>query len=99
MDSENPVKRRRIQRSPSPPTFEDESYVPYVSVAQRRREKLAKLSSWTGAKKDPRDQQREQEELEDEAKEEEKRREKLRKERTLLMEAQDVHSRKAEEGV
>ncbi|KAJ3998059.1 P-loop containing nucleoside triphosphate hydrolase protein [Lentinula boryana] len=103
MDSDNPVKRRRVQRSPSPPTYnleeDDNSYVPYVPVAQRRQEKLAKLSSWGGAKNGVRDKQRQQEdeELEDEAKEEEKRREKARKERTLLMEAQDVHSRKAAE--
>ncbi|KAJ4488289.1 P-loop containing nucleoside triphosphate hydrolase protein [Lentinula aciculospora] len=100
MDSPNPVKRRRIQRSPSPPTYkleEDDSYVPYVPVAKRRQEKLAKLSSLGGAKNGLGDKQEVQEVLEDEAKEEEKRREKARKERTLLMEAQDVHSRKAAE--
>ncbi|KAJ3937402.1 MAG: P-loop containing nucleoside triphosphate hydrolase protein [Lentinula lateritia] len=101
MNSANPVNRRRIQRSRSPPTYklgdDDDTYVPYVPVAQRRQEKLAKLSSWGRAKNGAQDTQREQEELEDEAKEEEKRREKARKERTLLMEAQDVHSRKAAE--
>ncbi|KAJ3881518.1 P-loop containing nucleoside triphosphate hydrolase protein [Lentinula edodes] len=101
MDSDNSVNRRRIQRSHSPPTYkledDDDTYVPYVPVAQRRQEKLAKLSSWGRAKNSAQDTQREQEELEDEAKEEEKRREKARKERTLLMEAQDVHSRKAAE--
>ncbi|KAH7877781.1 P-loop containing nucleoside triphosphate hydrolase protein [Lentinula edodes] len=101
MDSDNSVNRRRIQRSHSPPTYkledDDDTYVPYVPVAQRRQEKLAKLSSWGRAKNGAQDTQRAQEELEDEAKEEEKRREKARKERTLLMEAQDVHSRKAAE--
>ncbi|KAJ4480433.1 P-loop containing nucleoside triphosphate hydrolase protein [Lentinula edodes] len=101
MDSDNPVNRRRIRRSHSPPTYkledDDDAYVPYVPVAQRRQEKLAKLSSWGRAKNGAQDTRREQEELEDEAKEEEKRREKARKERTLLMEAQDVHSRKAAE--
>jgi ATP-dependent RNA helicase DDX41 len=38
------------------------------------------------------------EERKDEEEEEAKRKEKARKERTLLMEAQDVHLKKAEEG-
>ncbi|KAF9070331.1 P-loop containing nucleoside triphosphate hydrolase protein [Rhodocollybia butyracea] len=101
MTSENPTKRRRVQRSPSPPLYnlddETDDYVPYVPVSQRRQEKLTKLSSLGGTTKGTRDKQREQEEIEDEAKEEERRKERARKERTLLMEAQDVHSRKAEE--
>ncbi|KAH7927700.1 P-loop containing nucleoside triphosphate hydrolase protein [Leucogyrophana mollusca] len=99
---ESTPKRRRIQRSPSP-TYnlddEDSSYEPYVPVAQRREAKLAKLSSW-GNNTDKDKAKKQLEELlerEDEEREEERRREKARKERTLLMEAQDVHSRKAAE--
>lgn len=102
MDTQPDSKRRRVERSPLP-TFklddEDDTYEPYIPVAQRRQAKLAKLTSW-GANSDKertRRQQREQEEREDEANEEEARRETLRKERTLLMEAQEVHSKKAAE--
>jgi ATP-dependent RNA helicase DDX41 len=97
-------KRRRVERSPSP-TYklddEDDSYEPYVSVSQRRKEKLAKLSSWAAPteKQKAKKQQEELEEREDAEKEEERRKERARKERTLLMEAQEVHSRKATEGV
>ncbi|KAH9857765.1 DEAD-domain-containing protein [Lenzites betulinus] len=95
-------KRARIQRSPSP-VFklddEDDSYEPYVPVAQRRQAKLAKLTSWgANAEKDKAKQLlEEQEEKDDEEREEERRREKARKERTLLMEAQEVHDRRATE--
>lgn len=97
------TKRRRVQRSPTPEyklDDDDDSYVPYVPVAQRRQAKLAKLTSWgANADKDKaKQQQQEQDEKEDEEREEELRREKARKERTLLMEAQEVHSRKAVEG-
>ncbi|KAG1883098.1 P-loop containing nucleoside triphosphate hydrolase protein [Suillus subluteus] len=94
-------KRRRISRSPSP-TYkfdDDDDYVPYVPVAQRREAKLAKLSSLntvsdrTKAKK----QLEELLEREDAEREEERQREKTRKERPLLMEAQEVHERKAAE--
>ncbi|SJL05354.1 probable DEAD-box ATP-dependent RNA helicase 35 [Armillaria ostoyae] len=102
MDAQPGSKRRRVERSPSP-TYrldgEDDTYEPYIPVAQRRQAKLAKLTSW-GANSDKertKRQQREQEEREDEANEEEARRERLRKERTLLMEAQEVHSQKAAE--
>ncbi|KAF8078202.1 P-loop containing nucleoside triphosphate hydrolase protein [Lyophyllum atratum] len=94
-------KRRRFQRSPSPAyklDDEDDSYDPYIPVAQRRQEKLAKLTSW-GANADQRarKQQEEIDEREDAQREEELRREKARMERTLLMEAQEVHSKKAAE--
>ncbi|KAI0822665.1 DEAD-domain-containing protein [Trametes gibbosa] len=95
-------KRARIQRSPSP-VFklddEDDSYEPYVPVAQRRQAKLAKLTSWgANAEKDKAKQLlEEQEDKDDEEREEERRREKARKERTLLMEAQEVHDRRATE--
>ncbi|KAF9051136.1 P-loop containing nucleoside triphosphate hydrolase protein [Hymenopellis radicata] len=100
-DSPQPpiAKRRRVQRSPSP-TYrlddEGDDYQPYIPVAQRRQAKLAKLASLgTAAEKDRARQQREQQEREEEANEEEARRERLRRERTLLMEAQEVHSKKA----
>ncbi|KAF7338572.1 DEAD-box ATP-dependent RNA helicase 35 [Mycena venus] len=102
MQSQPSSKRRRVERSPSP-TYklddEDDSYEPYVSVAQRRQQKLAKLSSLgaSSEKQRAKKQQEEQEEREDAEKEEERRKERARKERTLLMEAQEVHSRKAAE--
>jgi len=87
------MKRRPVQRSPSP-SFkldnEDDSYEPYVPVAQRRRQKLAKL--YTEKQQDDLDDN------EDVQKEEELRKQKARMERTLLMEAQEVHSKKAVEG-
>ncbi|KAK0506438.1 P-loop containing nucleoside triphosphate hydrolase protein [Armillaria luteobubalina] len=102
MDTQPVSKRRRVERSPSP-TYkldgEDDTYEPYIPVAQRRQAKLAKLTS-LGANSDKertKRQQREQQEREDEANEEEAHRERLRKERTLLMEAQEVHSQKAAE--
>ncbi|KAI0710416.1 P-loop containing nucleoside triphosphate hydrolase protein [Cerioporus squamosus] len=100
--SEPAYKRPRIQRSPSPVyklDDEDDSYEPYVPVAQRRQAKLAKLTSWgANTEKDKAKRlQEEQEERDDEEREEERRREKARKERTLLMEAQEVHTRKAAE--
>ena len=83
---ESAAKRRRLQRSPTPEyklDDEDDNYVPYVPVAQRRQAKLAKLTS-RGANTDQdqaKRQQEEQEEKEDEEREEERRREKARKER------------------
>ncbi|KAI0798122.1 P-loop containing nucleoside triphosphate hydrolase protein [Abortiporus biennis] len=99
---ESAPKRRRIERSPSP-TYnideESENFQPYIPVAQRRQAKLAKLTSW-GANSNKDKEKRlkqEQEEKEDEEREEERRKEKARKERTLLMEAQEVHTKKAAE--
>lgn len=89
------MKRRQIQRSPSPSLKldnEDDSYEPYVPVAQRRRQKLAKMYI-------QKKQQDDLEDNEDAQKEEELRKEKTRMERTLLMEAQEVHSKKAVEGM
>ena len=98
-------KRRRIQRSPSPPTYkldgDDDTYEPYVPVAQRRQAKLAKLSalsSTSDAREKAKNQLEELLEKEDAEREEERRREGARKERTLLVEAQEVHSRRAAEG-
>lgn len=101
---ESTTKRRRIQRSPSPSyklEDTDDTYEPYIPVAQRRQEKLAKLSSWghPSEKAHKKSQQDDQDEREDALKEEELRREKARKERTLLMEAQEVHSKRANEGM
>jgi ATP-dependent RNA helicase DDX41 len=100
---ESAPKRRRLQRSQSP-TYklddQDDSYEPYVPVAKRRDAKLAKLTSWgTDLEKEKAKKQLDElEERKDEEEEEATRKEKARKERTLLMEAQDVHSKKAEEG-
>jgi ATP-dependent RNA helicase DDX41 len=79
----------------------DDEYEPYVPVAQRRQAKLAKLSAWGSSTS--RDRVREargaEEEREDEEQEEERRREKVRRGRALLVEAQEVHSKKVSEGV
>ena len=98
-------RRRLLQRSPSPQyrldDEENDEYEPYVPVAQRRQEKLAKLSSWvkTSDKHGPASTSEDRtDQLQDED-EEEIRREKLRKDRTLLAEAQEVHLKKAAEGM
>jgi ATP-dependent RNA helicase DDX41 len=102
--AESDRKRRRIQRSSSP-TYnlddQEEGDEPYVPVSQRREQKLAKLSSWgvSAHKARAKKLQDEQDELDDAQREEERQREKYRKERTLLMEAQEVHIKKAAEGV
>jgi ATP-dependent RNA helicase DDX41 len=96
------VKRRRIQRSPSPSLkLDDEgTYEPYVPVAQRRQAKLAKLSALGTSSRDKSQEAREAEdERENEEQEEERRREKVRRGRALLVEAQEVHSKKASEGM
>ncbi|KIJ99561.1 hypothetical protein K443DRAFT_102004 [Laccaria amethystina LaAM-08-1] len=94
-------KRPRV-RSPSP-TYnldnDDDSYEPYIPVAQRRQEKLAKLSTLgvNPNKNRAKEHTEELDEQEDALKEEEMRREMVRKERTLLIEAQEVHLKKAAE--
>lgn len=102
---ESTTKRRRIERSPSPKykldDEADDNYEPYIPVAQRRQAKLTKLTS-RGAGADREQalrEQQEQDEREDALREEERLREKARKERTLLQEAQEVHSKKAADGV
>ncbi|KIL00639.1 hypothetical protein PAXRUDRAFT_821429 [Paxillus rubicundulus Ve08.2h10] len=102
--SESVQKRRRIQRSSPPPVYildgENDTYEPYIPVAQRREAKLAKLSALSVSSDLRAKAKKELEELlekEDVQREEERRREKARKERTLLVEAQEVHSRKAAE--
>lgn len=102
---ESSHKTRRLQQSSRSPQYklddeENEDYEPYVPIAQRRQEKLAKLSSWTKSSKKngPTSASEDRDELQDED-EEEIRRERLRKDRTLLAEAQEVHLKKAAEGV
>ena len=93
----------RRTRSPSP-TYklddEDDTYEPYIPVAQRRQERLAKLSSlgFNSTKKVAKRLQEEQQEREDAQQEEEIKKEKARKERLLLVEAQEVQKKKATEG-
>ncbi|KAI0282597.1 DEAD-box protein abstrakt [Russula aff. rugulosa BPL654] len=94
-------KRRRVQRSPSPQLRieSDDNYEPYIPVSQRRQAKLAKLSAWGSSttRDDAKEARRVEEEREDEEQEEERRREKVRRGRALLVEAQEVHSKKASE--
>ncbi|KAI9434021.1 P-loop containing nucleoside triphosphate hydrolase protein [Lactarius indigo] len=100
MSAETSVKRRRIQRTPSPEyKLDDDNYEPYVPVAQRRQAKLAKLSALgSSSGRDKSQEAREAEdERENEEQEEERRREKVRRGRALLVEAQEVHSKKASE--
>ena len=95
--------KRRGVRSPSPVYNLDDqdNYEPYVPIAKRRQDKIAKLSSWgiNAGKPKTKKQQEEADEREDALKEEELRREKARKERTLLIEAQEVHLQKAAQGL
>jgi ATP-dependent RNA helicase DDX41 len=101
-ERETTAKRRRIQRSPSPRYKLDDGddYEPYVPVAQRRQAKLAKLSALgtSTARDDINEARKAEDEREDEEQEEERRREKVRRNRALLVEAQEVHSKKASEG-
>jgi ATP-dependent RNA helicase DDX41 len=99
-----PPKPGHTKRVPSHDEYnldaQDEHYEPYVSIAQRRQAKLAKFSSRgvDSGRERAKKQLEELEEHEDAEKEEENRRERARKERTLLMEAEEVHTRKAIEG-
>ncbi|PPQ85043.1 hypothetical protein CVT26_007699, partial [Gymnopilus dilepis] len=90
---------RRRTSSPEYKIEDDDSYEPYIPVAQRRQQKLAKLSS-LGITTDPskgRNIQENQDDREDAQREEEIKRERARKERTLLLEAQEVLQKKAAE--
>lgn len=96
-------KRRRIDTQEEiGPDDEDDDYVPYVPVAQRRQQKLAQLASrgqtQSAAVLRARREQEELEAREDEDEEEVRQRERLRKEHTLLEAAQEVMKRRAEEG-
>lgn len=78
---------------------DDEDYVPYVPVQQRRQQKLAKFVSSTSSAGTKRKlEEATAQDEQDVVDEEEARRERVRKERTLLVEAQEVHQRKAIQG-
>lgn len=99
-DNEPQFKRRKVERSPSPVyklDDEDDTYEPYIPVARRRQEKLNLLASRGLNRELLRKQQ--EEHTQEELKEEERRKERERREKTLLVEAQEVHSRKAAEGM
>jgi len=100
MSDHEPTIKRRVP-SPQYRIEGDDDYEPYIPVAQRRQAKLAKLSAWGSSttRDDTREARRVEEEREDEEQEEERRREKVRMGRALLVEAQEVHSKKASEGV
>lgn len=107
--SSSSPKRRRIARDGDQEEVlklddQEDDYVPYVPVAQRRQAKLAQfasrgITSDAARKKKEEDEEAEREAAKvDEEREEERRRERARKERTLLQEAQEVHKQKAQEG-
>ncbi|THH05977.1 hypothetical protein EW145_g4402 [Phellinidium pouzarii] len=93
-------KRRHLDRSP-PPDYKlddttDGAYEPYIPVAQRRQAKLAAIASRGLDRKKAADQLLEADQA-DRDEEEGRQRERDRKERTLLLEAQEVHRKKAVE--
>jgi len=103
--SASPTKRRHPDEQADESVYkldeEDDNYVPYVPVKQRKQQRLEQLASRGGAEGNSQEEKRkkqDQEENEDEELEEVKRREKVRKERTLLLEAQEVKAKKALEG-
>lgn len=104
--SESATKRRKINDRPPSPVYrlddeENDDYVPYVPVAQRRQQKLAALSSHLtsdSARQRARSHDSPAAE-EDEDEVEVRRRDKERRERTLLTEAQEVHRRQAADGM
>ncbi|KAH8833496.1 P-loop containing nucleoside triphosphate hydrolase protein [Flagelloscypha sp. PMI_526] len=98
--------RRQIERSPSPryklDDEEEEEYEPYIPVAQREQAKLARLNAWTSKPEAPKKSSEQEarealEERQEREREEDAQREKQRKERILLLEAQEVKSKKAAE--
>ena len=97
-----PSKRRRRSRSPSPvyklDDENDDDYAPYIPVAQRKQAKLAAIASLTHNDK-RHDTEKDMAQEVDEIDEEDRAREKDRKQRTLLLEAQEVHRKKALEGL
>lgn len=106
--SDNPAhKRRRVQRPAMPSADEykldddDPNYEPYIPIAQRRQAKLARLTELgvsTDQRRHKESEQAQQEEQEDAEREQEREKERLRREKTLLVEAQEVHQRKAAAG-
>ncbi|KAI5120361.1 hypothetical protein M0805_006884 [Coniferiporia weirii] len=99
--SESVPKRRRLDRPPSPEykldDAADDEYKPYVPVAQRRQAKLATIASrGLNERKKAIGHSLEADQVDGDG-EEERQREKERKDRTLLLEAQEVHRKKAAE--
>ena len=101
----SPTKRRYPDEQADEPVYkldeEDDNYVPYVPVKQRKQQRLEQLASRGGTEGNSQEEKRkkqDQEEKEDEELEEVKRRDKARKERTLLLEAQEVKAKRALEG-
>lgn len=102
MASETERKRRRRVEDESLPTYSlddaDDNYEPYVPVAIRRQAKVAALVN-RGLNHRQKSISRQIDTADDELKDEEKQKERERKERTLLLEAQEVHRKKAAEGL
>lgn len=90
-----PQRSRSRSRSPNRHDGSDDDYEPYVPVHQRRQARLARLAR-TGSSGRHGAPTR-QVNVDDDEDEETRRREQARKERTLLLEAQEVHTRKAAE--
>ncbi|KIY70029.1 P-loop containing nucleoside triphosphate hydrolase protein [Cylindrobasidium torrendii FP15055 ss-10] len=94
-------KRRRVQRSPTPELKLDDvgdDYQPYIPVSQRRQAKLAKYTSWgTSTEKTAAQRAQQEQEQKDAGEEAASIAEQKRRERTLLMEAQEVHLKKEAE--
>lgn len=100
MDESSP-KRRRIERPPSDTLKvenENDDYEPYIPVAQRRQAKLAALKMHGADSRKNTDRLSQEPEQLDGDDEEVRKRELERKERTLLVEAQEVHRKKAAQG-
>ena len=97
---ESRVRRSRIeQTNVDEYNMDDDDYEPYIPIAQRKQAKFnALVSSSRPSQSSRRAQLEAAEENEEELEEEERQRENARIERTLLMEAQEVHERKAAEG-
>ncbi|TDL25078.1 DEAD-domain-containing protein [Rickenella mellea] len=96
----HPQKRRLAGRSPSPvyrlDDEGDDDYEPYVPIAKRRNTKFIALAALSS---NPSESQTDAkgEEIEHIVAEDERMKEKVRNERTLLIEAQEVHSKRAAE--
>jgi ATP-dependent RNA helicase DDX41 len=105
MSASPPTKRRHLEEQVDEPVYrldgEDDDYVPYVPVKQRKQQRLQQLASRGGVEGNGQEEKRkkqDEEEKEDEELEEIRRRERARKDRTLLLEAQEVKAKKALEG-
>jgi ATP-dependent RNA helicase DDX41 len=87
-----PASPKRARPEENDPYAIDDEYVPYVPVKKRKEQQLALLSGRHAASASPKPAQRDEDE--DEEDEAEKRK---REQRTLLLEAQEVKRKKAEE--